>query len=315
MFLVALDGFENLEALLEQKPDGVIVGVPGLSARSRAEIPVEKLAAVVDWFARRNVKTFVNAQAMIEQVRLEAVRNLFGRIVQAGVDGLYIADEGYIALARQFEKDTGQDVCSLLIMQPETLLCSGEDICFYAGLGLQAGSLSHEMSLEEIEKAAAVCRQAGMSDQIEVLAAGHYTWMESRRPLIENYLRFIHKEDAFQAGHLYTIQEKMRDFRLPVWQDELGTHVLSDKPFMSGMDFLAMKQAGISRFRIDGLLLGNRWSADVLKAFRQAENGDPEALEAMPSTLFQSESLIAKPKAVSSRIPGIPLKKGEQHGD
>lgn len=293
MFLVALDGFDDLDDLLARKPDGVILGIRGLSARSRAVIDADQLRQAVDWFAGQGIQTYVNAQAMIEQSRLSEIRPLFEQVLQAEPDGIYIADDGYLALAEQLKPGSR----NRLIVQPETLLCSGEDICFYARSGVQAASLSHELSADEILEAAACCQAENCLPALELLAAGHFSWMESRRPLIENYLRLSDQTEQFEPDRLYTIQEQMRSFQLPVWQDELGTHILSAEPMMIGRDLLRFSRAGISRYRIDALLKGNRWAVRILQAMQEALDGDPEALGPYASNLPGHESLIVKPKA------------------
>lgn len=308
MFIVALEDLNTLQPLLDQKPEAVVLGLANFSARCHADVPLEDLASWVDFFHQQGIALFLNAQAMLEQDQISAAKKAFDGLVSAGVDGVYIADDGWIAIADDLAKQKKLDsLRSLLIIQPETLLCSGQDANFYLAQGLQAASLSHELALPEI-MTALEWNQATLSQKekessslrqgIELLVAGHYSWMESRRSLIENYLRFSNQKERFEAGKLYTIQEAMREARLPIWQDEKGTHVLSDVPLNVGRDFVALHEAGLNRYRIDAFLMGNEWAAQKLAAFRQALQARPEELDEIAnleaSTLLHRQTWIKK---------------------
>lgn len=294
MLILALDSLEDLDSVMTSKPDAVCIGLDPLSSRSRAIVDLETLPAMIEFFHEQKVKVFINAQAMVEQKLYPQIQKTFYKAVEAGADGFYIADDGYITMADEYEAKTGHKIRDVLIMQPETLLCSGEDAGFYLEQGLQAASLAHELTCDEIVSSA---RTSQKPDQIEVLIAGYYTWMESRRPLLENYLRYIGKQDLFEPNTIYRIQEQLRPAKLPIWQDEKGTHVLADAPIQAGADILAMHQAGIERYRIDSFLMGNDWGARQVALYRDLlEHPETAAEFAIASTLFAAPSLIRKEK-------------------
>lgn len=294
MLILALDSLEDLDSVMTSKPDAVCIGLDPLCSRSRAIVDLERLPAVIESFHDQKIKVFINAQAMVEQKLYPQIQETFYAALDAGADGFYIADDGYITMADEYEAQSGRSVRNLLIMQPETLLCSGEDAAFYLDQGLQAASLAHELTCDEIVKSARISQKP---DQIEVLIAGYYMWMESRRPLLENYLRYIGKPDQFEPHEIYRIQEQLRPAKLPIWQDEKGTHVLADTPIQAGVDILAMKEAGMERFRIDSFLMGNDWGALQVKLYRDLlEHPDKAVSFAIPSTLFAAPSLIRKEK-------------------
>lgn len=292
MWILALEDLSNLDAVIESRPDAVCIGLESLAARSHACVQIEQLPAFVETFHQHDIQLLINAQGMIEQNRLEKIRELFYRAIDAGVDGFYIADDGYIQLADEYGQQLGRNLRSLLIIQPETLICSGQDANFYLEQGLQAASLSHELSRDEIVACAKDCTSA---KGLEVLISGHYSWMESRRPLIENYLRYIQRPEAFEENKVYSIQEQMREARLLTWQDDLGTHVMSDIPIQAGLDLCAIADSGIERFRIDAFLKSNEWGIEMLQTYRKIlkHQLDDNPIE---SNLKQEETLIRKEK-------------------
>ncbi len=292
MWILALEDLSNLDAVMECKPDAVCIGLAPLAARSHACVQIEELPEMVKRFHQHDIQLLINAQGMIEQSQLANVRNLFHQAIDTGVDGFYIADDGYIHLADEYGNQIGRDLRQLLIIQPETLLCSGQDANFYLEQGLQAASLSHELTLDEIVACAQDCSNA---KNLEVLISGHYSWMESRRPLIENYLRYIKRRDAFEQNKVYTIQEQMRDARLLTWQDDQGTHIMSDLPIQAGSDLCAIADSGIERFRIDAFLKSNEWGIEMLQTYRKIL-GHSLNENSIESNLKQEETLIRKEK-------------------
>lgn len=291
MFILALDTLSDLKPIFQVKPEAIVLGVQDFAARSNANVPLEDLPKWVNRFEEQGIKVFVNMQGMLEQSHIKKAKEALEKVIHSGVQGIYVADDGYITLADELSLKLNKELRSLLIMQPETLICSGEDANFYLSLGLQAASLSHELSLDEILQAIQT------APNVELLVAGHYSWMESRRGLIENYLRFCEQPESFVYGRMYTIQEKMREARLPLWQDEKGTHILSDIPLNVGKDILDLSQAGLKRFRIDAFLKGNDWATLQLQAFRQALNSnlnETNIEELEESTLLHQQTWIKK---------------------
>lgn len=292
MFILALDSLDDIQSILAAKPDAVVAGVPPFCARCRAICSFEELEALVSAFHAHGIKVYLNMQAMIEQKNLPAHISAFARAVSCKVDGIYIADDGYIQIAKELSDQTNgtEDYRNLLIVQPETLICSAEDANFFASLNTQAQSLSHELSLNEIEACAKECAS------LEMLISGRYSWMESRRPLIENYLRHIGRADQFENAKLYELREMNRPGHLPVWQDHLGTHVLGDEIFQAGDDLKGLAEAGLNRYRIDCLLEGNAWGIKMLNAYRHLLD-DSHTSTGIKSTIRDTESLIRKEKS------------------
>lgn len=290
MIIIALADLNDLDRIIASRADGVIVGLEGLAARSFADVSVEKLKKLTDQFHARNKKVFVNALGMVEQKNTTKMHALYEQVQSCGVDGLYVADEAYLDWARQWEEKSGQPASGQLIYQPETLICSGEDARFYIDCGMQAASLSHELSVSEMEDCAAVC------EDLEMLIAGRYSWMETRRPVVENYLRMIDRMDRFEAGKVYDLRELQRPGRMKIWQDQWGSHILSAEVLQAGSDIVRLEKAGIHRFRIDGMGLGNCWAAEMADLYATALDQPASSLDLPVSTLRQEQSLIRKEK-------------------
>lgn len=264
MIIVTANSPDELEQLIQEQPEAVILAWPGLSLRQNVFLTPDEMAAVIQRLHDQGIRVYLNALKMVMEEDLPAARELIRFCEQQGVDGLYVADEGYFPLAQAHQ------MMDRLIYQPETLIVNAMDVQFYRDLGLQAVSLAHELSKDQ------VLQIAQEADGLEVLVQGRYSWMYSYRPLLENYLKEIGGPALKSGPGIYTLQEANRQDRMPVEQTGQGVMVYSSAPIQSLQVMPELKQAGIDRFRIDTYLEDPSYGVRQLRLYRQAlEAQDP----------------------------------------
>lgn len=294
MIIAAINHPEEAERFAQSGADAMLIPVSGLSVRQEPELDAEELRRVIHSLQKMNVKVYLNVLKILHATDLARAELLMDLAVEEKVDGLYIADEGWIVLAR----DAGYQ--GELIYQPETLVTNGMDAQFYIDQGLSAVSLAHELSLAEIEACAKDC------SHLEVLVYGYYSWMSSRRPLVSNYLREICLEkkvpEVTDPEHEFFLREAQRDAWLRVEERETGTTIWSARPVSSFFQMPALLKAGIRRFRIDTSFLKPEEAARIITLYQKLEQGaDPAELNLegilQDDSLYLSESLTRKEKS------------------
>lgn len=256
VWIVTANSIHELDALMESRPDAVILAWPELSLRQNVIFGRSEMAAVIKKLHARGIAVYINALKMAMEQDLPAVEELMQFCAEHTVDGIYIADEGYIPAARRYH------LTDRLIYQPETLIVNAMDARFYTDLGLMAVCLAHELSLSQVKAIAAE------ANQLEVLVQGQYSWMYSRRPLIENYLQEIHREYHPEAA--FELRENTRSDFMPIEQGEYGTVVYAASPIESLEVIQELKNCGISRFRIDTYLEDEMYGVRQLELYRKA---------------------------------------------
>lgn len=261
--------------VMESGADAVLAGVQGFSLRTRAEIEAEKMEDFCREVHRHGMKAFFNAQAMLEEKDLENSEAMLERLLAAGADAVYVSDDGWIELAME------KGCLEKIVWQPETMAASGQEAHFFEKLGVQAVSLSHELSIREI----AACASA--SSICEVQIAGYTGWMDSRRPLLSNYFKQANLESPMRQGAVYYLQEMTRDAKMPAIEDRHGTHVFSGRPVCAFGILSDLAACGIRRLRIDGFLMGNDW------ALHQAETASKLLRGELQLSELESEDLKA----------------------
>ena len=287
MFIVTVNSFDELKSLEQAQADGIILPVPHFSIRQNAFLDLDSLKEVTLRLKNQNIKVYFNLLKMLTQSDLEQAEKLLIMAKELDVDGLYIADEGWLEMAGQL------NLIDRLIYQPETLIVNGMDADFYADLGLQAVSLAHELSIDEIEAIAADSHAS-----LEVLIQGRYSWMYSRRKLITNYFDAIDLQEPVIDNKAYDLQEATREGVMKIVENEAGTHVFADEPIASFSVMERLKKAGIQRFRIDTMFEDAAKGAACLHLYRQALNGRlPEDTEQYGSdALYFSQTIKKKEK-------------------
>lgn len=260
MFITTIHSIDSLENLKNAGADAIVIGVEKYSIRSSVCVQENELSLWKDKCNRLGLKLYINLLRMIMDEDLSKIRQLLLMFKELNIDGIYYADEGIFFEAKKI------GIEDKLIYQPETLVTSSNDVNFYLDLGIQSISLAHELSLEEILSIAKV------NNNVEILIHGYFSILYSRRPLVTNYLSAIQKENA-NPYKRYDLIEQTRNERMPILEDEAGTHIFSEYPIQSLNQIKDMIDAKISRFRIDSIFFDDEWTCEILNLYQLALYG------------------------------------------
>lgn len=254
MILATIHEKSSLKALKEAGCDGVIIGVKPLALHCPCTIERNELSQWKENCDQFNLDLYVNGTKLMMDEDLPLVSDTLQQCQSLGIQGFYFADEGVLQVAKEIGYQNA------LIYQPETLITNHLDAQFYLNQGIQAVSLAHELSLDEMKKIA-------QAPHLEVLINGYFSILYSRRPLVSNYM---HQENMDVPSTLrYDLIEATRSDRMPILQDEMGTHIFSEQPIQSSHEMQTLKEYGISRFRIDSIFQSDAWTIDILNAYKE----------------------------------------------
>ena len=262
MIITTIHAIESIPSFAKAGIDAVVVSIPYFSIRNSNLVALEELPVWKKACKDNGILLYVNFLRFCMESDMKAMKEAMLALKEADVDGIYYADEGVLYEAIEL------DIADRMIYQPETLVTSHYDVDFYLDQGVQSVSLAHELSLDEI---LAIAKH---TPNIEVLIHGFFSIMYSRRPLISNYLEVVDQEDQFQMNHRYDLIEQTRTERLPIVQDESGTHVFSAMPIQSFAEINKLAQAGISRFRIDAIFSDDKTTIKLASLYQKALAGE-----------------------------------------
>lgn len=242
-FAVMLNHERLLDSLLKKEIQAVIVGVDKLSHRMETTFPLDEIEIFVKRIHNQNKKILLNMNALLHHPQLPLLEESFANINELNIDGILFADLAVYQAAKRYNLE------DKLIYYPETYLTSNEDVRFWQGENIQSVVLGRELTLNDIE-------MIGKDKALPLVLVGHgyLNMFHSRRPLVENFLKFTndeHPEDLKDKKNL-TIVEEIRDEAYPIVQDDFGTHVFRAKPLASFKALERLKPI-IDMFIIDTL--------------------------------------------------------------
>lgn len=281
MFITTVHSFDSLEALRNAGADAIIIGIEHFSIRASNIVQESDLPRWKSACDQLGLKLYINFLRLCMDEDLEEVKRLLKLFQSLGIDGIYYADEGIYYEASLI----GYESC--LIYQPETLVTSSNDVNFYMSLGIQSVSLAHELSLSEVVS-------IGKSNpDIEILIHGYFSILYSRRSLVNNYFKAIGK-DMVLLPCRYDLIEQTRSDRMPIIEDDAGTHIFSAKPMNSLEEMLEFIDIGMHRFRIDSIFFDDEWTCEMLDLYKLALQGIRITDDESSNEWYKQETILKK---------------------
>lgn len=280
MLISTIQSMDSLPMMKQSGIDAVIVSFEKVSIRTEKKYPISTLKDWKNGCKENGLKLYINALKLFMEEEIEFLELFMKECKEIDVDGIYYADEGVFQIAKELEIE------NKLIYQPETLVTNTPDVQFYLDLGVQSVCLAHELSLHEILEIGKKCPQA------EVLIHGYFSILYSRRPLVSNYLHHLGKE---KEKNDYTLIEQTRNEKMPILEDETGTHIFSAFPINSYDQIKQLRQCGIERFRIDNIWMSDEQCAQIAATYQKIlQNEEAEKAEMISSDHWYGQKTVKK---------------------
>lgn len=256
-WIVTLNDEDSVRDLKEAGADELLVSVPFFSLRGAHIFPLEQLQTLSRKIHAAGAKLAVNCTRFFMEEELPRLREFLALLKDVQADTIYFADEGVLYEAAQL------GLQERLVYQPDTLVTNSADVRFYREQGCKGVAAAREITLEEI------CAIAAHSSGLELLVHGRFSIMHSRRQLLRCYFDFLQRPDMEVQGRRdLFLREETRAVRMPVFEDESGTHVFSEYTLQSFAQIETLIRCGAQRFRIDSIFHDDAWSVRALNDYR-----------------------------------------------
>lgn len=251
--LVTLRNTNNIDKITSVC-DGFIVG--GLFT-SGYSYTINDLIKINKYCKTYKKKIYIVIDNFIsEEDKMELI-NYIDFIRKLNVDGIYFHDLGIYDICRSY------DMQNLLIYDGQTIICNSLDVAFYMSKGINGVVPSRELTLEEIS--GIVKNNPNCCD---LLIFGHTRLSYSKRKFLTNYFKQINKEyDFFNKDSLCLIEE-MRNYKMPIVEDESGTKIYTDYIF-SMYNELPDLRPYIKRGIVDSLFINDDRIITVLRDLKR----------------------------------------------
>ena len=232
--------------------DAVYIGGPSFGARYGAGNDVADIRRLCDFAHRYRAKVFVALNTILHDSELEDSRQLAWQLYEAGVDALIIQDMGLLEL----------DLPPIqLHASTQTDIRNPAKAKFLEDVGFSQIVLAREMSIDEIKKVAEATTLS-----LEYFVHGALCVAYSGQCYISQAHtgRSANRGECSQACRLpYTLVDEKGKV---ITEDQ---HLLSMKDNNQSENLLALVQAGISSFKIEGRLKDLSYVKNITAHYRQ----------------------------------------------
>ncbi len=240
--IVSIHAMEDLNKIQQAGATSVILGSPFFSVRSCHYFTQVQFKQATQMAKQLSLQVYALVNHFFVEEELTRLYEHLVFLKQLEVDGIYFTDLGVYEVAKQV------GVEHLLIYNPETIMTNSYDVQAYLDLGIKMITIAKEITLEDMIKIG-----NKVKGSCEVIIHGPLNMMHSKRELLSNYMTFIDSHQNLNNEMDLYLMEENRDEKMPILQDEQGTHIYTGFHLASFEEMDDLVNANIINFKIECL--------------------------------------------------------------
>ncbi|WP_163652336.1 peptidase U32 family protein [Listeria sp. PSOL-1] len=286
--IATADSALQAEKLLRAGVDTLYVGNNRFGLRLPASFSVTELQEIVAFAHGQGKKVIIAVNGLMHNEHIAEIPAYLKQLAEIKADAIACGDPGVILTLEELGLDLP------FIYDAQTFVTSAEQIAFWVEQGAISAVLARELTKIEIEKIA-----SSLNVPVEVLVYGPTCIHQSKRKLVTNYYNItdLDESSAKERG-LYLREPGDADSMLPIYEDENGTHIFSSED-ISLMPYLKeLYQAGITTWKLDGILHESENFVRIAKLF-------VEAKEMIVKDAFVAESFVNQLAELSNKTRSL----------
>lgn len=280
--LATAASLEELEKLADAGADAVLVGGPPYAVRAAGPFGPDMIRRAADLLHERGKRIYVLMNNLLDNAQLDGLSEYIRTLAEAGVDAVECGDPAVLMTLRE-------EAPQLRIhWNAEMTATNARTADYWGRRGASRAVLARELNLEEV-----LAFKAKTSLEVQVQVHGMTNIYYSKRRLVDSYLEHMAaagrrlelrgrdgadaglaaeagKEAAGMDRGLYLIEPERPDSRLPIFEDEAGTHIMSPDDICMLEDLHELLAGGIDALKIEGIMKTAHYNEAVVRAYRTA---------------------------------------------
>lgn len=272
--LATASSLEELERLADAGADALLVGGPPFAARAAGPFDLAMIREAARRLKPRGKRLYVLVNHLLDNAAVEALPDYIRGVAEAGADAVECGDPAVLMTVR--EEAPGLAVH----WNAEMTATNARAADFWGRRGAVRAVLARELNGEEI-----LAFKVKTSLEVQVQVHGMTNIYHSKRRLVESYLEHavrtgrtfeLRGPDGGHAGMaglsrgLYLVETERPDSRLPIFEDETGTHIMSPDDICLLEVLHELLEGGIDALKIEGLLKTPEYNEAAVRAYRMA---------------------------------------------
>lgn len=263
--IVTLHHLNATSEYISSGVDAIVVGNEAFSSRlpiSVSLIELQELLALIN----KRMKVYVEINHFIHEDAVASLREYLTQLNQLDIDAVIFQDFAVVQILKELNSSID---CHY---NPETLNTNYATMNFLKQYGLSRFTIARELSKEEM---VSIAMQAQVETEIQIHGVMYVA--HSKRELLSNYLDFegIDTIDKSIHGGL-TIRADNQEKKEHIFEDQAGTHILTEDIFCTFEAFEVFLASPINAFRIDTLFA---YRLDIIQAYRSLMDAYEQSVE------------------------------------
>ena len=236
----------------------------------------EEMEKAVKLCCRHGIKVYVACNTVMRDRDMRELPAFLERLQSLKADAVIVSDLGALALARKYAPSLGIHVST------QASIMNAGSANAYFDLGASRVILAREMTLREI---ASLREKTPRMLELEAFVHGSMCVSFSGRCVLSNYLtgRDANSGDCAQPCRWkYHLIEEKRPGELMEITEDGGTFIMNSRDLCMIEHLLAMLEAGIGSFKIEGRAKSAYYTAVITNAYRHALDAAEKGMPVPP---------------------------------
>ncbi|WP_296975239.1 peptidase U32 family protein [Thermobacillus sp. ZCTH02-B1] len=279
--LATASTLDELKRLAEAGADALLVGGPPYAARAAGPFDPGMIRAAARFLKPRGKRLYVLVNHLLDNAAVEALPAYIRMLAEAGADAVECGDPAVLVTVREMAPNLR------IHWNAEMTATNALAAEFWGKRGASRAVLARELNGDEIR-----AFRAKTTLEVQVQVHGMTCIYHSKRRLVESYL-----EHAARTGRTYElrgpegtdsgcgggpagragldrglrlIETERPDIRLPIFEDEAGTHIMSPDDICLLEVVHELLEIGVDSLKIEGLLKTPAYNEAAVRAYRAA---------------------------------------------
>ncbi|NDI33957.1 peptidase U32 family protein [Chengkuizengella sediminis] len=278
--LATAGSLEELVRLIQAGADAVNIGHNEYGVRLPGNFSLEEIEKAIQIAHAKGVKIYVAVNNIFNNAQMETLPSYLRALHDYQVDAIVFGDPAIISVLKQL------NIKMNLHWNTEMTSTNYVTANYWGTKGATRMTLARELNLEEIQE---ISDKLKLETQIQI--HGITNIYHSKRELVKSYMGHINNEvtDKFDKDrNLYLVEYERQDLKLPIYEDENGTHIMSADDICT-IDVLdEVLGEPVDSVKIEGLLKSIEYNETVVRCYREAIDlyfENPESYEFNPEWL------------------------------
>ncbi|CAI6015284.1 peptidase U32 family protein [Cohnella sp. JJ-181] len=273
--LIAAGSIDQIRSYAGAGANAVLIGDSRFGARLPGSIAEADLKEAVACAHDLGARAYIAAGKLLRNHELPALPGYLRAAAEAGADAVTFGDPAVWMAVR--------DAAPAMAMHwnVEMTGTNSAAAAFWSRRGVSRAVLARELNGEEI----ADFKRSG-TIEVQVQVHGMTNIYHSQRNLLQSYMDYLGREaslvDLGPSEGRFLIEAERPDERLPVYEDDNGTHVMSADDICLLEALPELLEAGVDSLYIEPLLKSEAYNVAAIRSYRRAIDAwhrDPGAYE------------------------------------